>query len=106
MNKRQLKTIAISIATAIIGLVIGYFIFSEEGNHSANESKNHQHAADEQIWTCSMHPQIRKNEPGDCPICGMDLIPLADKANDNPLILEMTEDAIQLANIQTNAHWR
>lgn len=29
-----------------------------------------------QVWTCSMHPQIRLPEPGQCPICGMDLIPL------------------------------
>ncbi len=26
-------------------------------------------------WTCSMHPQIRLPEPGQCPICGMDLVP-------------------------------
>jgi hypothetical protein len=26
------------------------------------------------IWTCPMHPQIQQNEPGECPICGMDLI--------------------------------
>lgn len=29
------------------------------------------------MWTCSMHPQIRQPNPGDCPICGMDLIPVA-----------------------------
>jgi RND family efflux transporter MFP subunit len=29
------------------------------------------------LWTCSMHPQIRQPNPGDCPICGMDLIPVA-----------------------------
>ncbi len=28
------------------------------------------------IWTCSMHPQIRLDHPGKCPICGMDLIPV------------------------------
>ncbi len=28
----------------------------------------------EEIWTCSMHPQIRLPEPGQCPLCGMDLI--------------------------------
>jgi len=28
-------------------------------------------------WTCSMHPQIRKAGPGRCPICGMDLVPVA-----------------------------
>lgn len=28
-----------------------------------------------EVWTCSMHPQIRQPKPGKCPICGMDLIP-------------------------------
>lgn len=28
-------------------------------------------------WTCSMHPQVRLNKPGQCPICGMNLIPVA-----------------------------
>lgn len=30
-----------------------------------------------EIWTCSMHPQVRMDKPGDCPICGMKLIPLS-----------------------------
>lgn len=55
----------------------------------------------EEIWTCSMHPQIRQDEPGDCPICGMDLIPLTENTSNDPLILEMTEEAIRLADIQT-----
>src|SRR5690349_4652798 len=29
------------------------------------------------IWTCSMHPQIRVPNPGNCPICGMKLIPVS-----------------------------
>ncbi len=29
-----------------------------------------------QQYTCSMHPEIIRNEPGACPICGMELIPL------------------------------
>ncbi|MDP1581593.1 MAG: efflux RND transporter periplasmic adaptor subunit [Candidatus Didemnitutus sp.] len=33
------------------------------------------HAA-EQLYTCGMHPQIIKNAPGDCPICGMKLTPI------------------------------
>jgi len=32
------------------------------------------------MWTCSMHPQIRQPNPGDCPICGMDLIPVTTGA--------------------------
>ena len=31
----------------------------------------------ETVWTCSMHPQIRWSRPGQCPLCGMDLVPAA-----------------------------
>src|SRR5262245_14807660 len=34
-------------------------------------------ATSEGEWTCSMHPQIRQNRPGQCPICGMNLIPVS-----------------------------
>ena len=29
-----------------------------------------------QLWTCGMHPQVIQDAPGQCPICGMDLVPL------------------------------
>ncbi len=29
-----------------------------------------------QLWTCGMHPQVIQEEPGTCPICKMDLVPL------------------------------
>ncbi len=35
----------------------------------------------EQLYTCSMHPQIIKKAPGNCPICGMALTPI--RANTN-----------------------
>ncbi len=35
-------------------------------------------AADEDKWTCPMHPEILRNAPGDCPICGMALIPITN----------------------------
>ena len=37
-------------------------------------------AAAEQLWTCGMHPQIIKKEPGNCPICGMKLTPIRANA--------------------------
>ena len=33
-----------------------------------------------QVYTCSMHPQIRQATPGKCPICGMNLVPAAQEA--------------------------
>ena len=29
-----------------------------------------------QVWTCSMHPQIRMDHKDRCPLCGMDLTPV------------------------------
>lgn len=33
-----------------------------------------------QLYTCSMHPQVIRPEPGSCPICGMHLTPLPGEA--------------------------
>jgi multidrug efflux pump subunit AcrA (membrane-fusion protein) len=37
--------------------------------------------ADDQLWTCGMDPQVVEDEPGSCPICGMDLVPLRTNAD-------------------------
>lgn len=85
-----------------LGLFFGWLIF-----HSTHPSelKPDQaiESASETIWTCSMHPQIRLSEPGKCPICGMDLIPLA-KTN-SPVdanAIHLTKDAVALANVHTS----
>ncbi len=43
-------------------------------------------------YTCPMHPQIRRNAPGSCPICGMALEPqgIPDAEGTNPELKEMT----------------
>jgi membrane fusion protein, copper/silver efflux system len=52
-----------------------------------------------------MHPQIRMNHPGKCPICGMDLIPLteysAEEEANSPDEIKMSEEASKIADIQT-----
>ena len=48
--------------------------------------------ADERIYTCPMHPQIRQKGPGSCPICGMALEPETASVNEgpNPELVDMT----------------
>lgn len=38
-------------------------------------------------WSCSMHPQVRQNKPGRCPICGMELIPVY-KTDEGEIIID------------------
>ena len=44
------------------------------------------------LYTCPMHPEIRRSEPGSCPICGMALEPVqpAAQAESNPELRDMT----------------
>lgn len=39
-----------------------------------DHSKHQQPATSTQVYTCPMHPQIIREKPGACPICGMDLV--------------------------------
>jgi len=43
-------------------------------------------------YTCPMHPQVRQEAPGSCPICGMALEPLAvgEDTGTNPELVDMT----------------
>ena len=100
-----MKTNKYLIPTAFLigGILLGWLFF-----HSSSkvESENHQHAefGKETIWSCSMHPQIRKHEVGKCPLCGMDLIQISQSSGSNvdPSAVHLTKDAVQLANVQTS----
>ena len=49
--------------------------------------------ADDRIYTCPMHPEVRQKGPGTCPKCGMALEPLAPSAEDegaNHELVDMT----------------
>lgn len=98
MKNITTKTIVRALGVLALGVVIGWLLFGD----SNTSSETHQHEATETIWTCSMHPQIQQNEPGKCPLCGMDLIPLTNSdAAIDPLAVKMSETAMQLAAIQT-----
>ena len=93
--------ILIYLGLLAVGLLLGWLLFGgsskEEADHSQNEVTQTN-----QMWTCSMHPQIMQPEPGDCPICGMDLIP-AEAGADGLTAdqFKLTANAMALANIQT-----
>jgi len=94
-----------------IGLFLGWVFFhpSKDELIHADQIEGHEghdHSSeDPTTWTCSMHPQIKQDKPGQCPICAMDLIPLAtaQSADENvdPNEIVLSESAAKLADIQT-----
>ena len=74
----------------VIGVLLGLMLRARRQLFQTNQSASVEslHAGHEQekpsIWTCSMHPQIRRDGPGSCPICGMDLVPVKKSAGWNP----------------------
>lgn len=57
-----------------------------------------------QVWTCSMHPQVRQPSSGLCPICNMDLIPLLSNGNEEAGLRELTisPEAASLLDIRVS----
>lgn len=73
------------------------------GGGEEHPDHEHTHIDENGVeYTCSMHPQIRQNEPGQCPLCGMALTPVNNKkgGESSPFILEMTPEAVALSNVQ------
>ncbi len=93
-----------------LALVLGAFIVGrgmESGAMRASPSAAGAPPGSEdrpQVWTCSMHPQIRLPNAGPCPICFMDLIPLRAGSDGDPTapVLTLSPSARTLAEIQTS----
>jgi membrane fusion protein, copper/silver efflux system len=100
-KKFFLNKYTIGVFLLFVGLFLGWLFFHD----SASDTKpiTGQSGSEKIIWTCSMHPQIRKDQPGQCPICGMDLIPLQNSNTEvDSNAIEMSESAMKLAQVQTS----
>lgn len=96
MNKLKNYTVKLKFLFFIVLLIM-----------VAASCKQEQHkvvkVANKSYYTCSMHPQIHEDHPGDCPICGMELIKVKEAgtmAGSNQIVL--TAAQIRLASIQTD----
>ena len=68
----KLKPLRLALAVVLLaGLAVGAYFVSRSGDAPTGEK---------QLYTCSMHPEIIRDKPGDCPICGMKLTPIPKKS--------------------------
>ncbi|HYM93350.1 MAG TPA: efflux RND transporter periplasmic adaptor subunit [Chitinophagaceae bacterium] len=53
-------------------------------------------------YTCSMHPQVMEEHPGNCPICGMKLIEAKKSQSQKPGEVQLSNVQMELGNIQVD----
>ncbi len=92
----------------IIGIVAGNLIFGGGSKSGANvtelTAEEHEHVPGT-TWTCAMHPQIREDEPGNCPICGMELVALEsddDSGDEGEYTVKLSNTAMKIAEVSTS----
>lgn len=95
------------VLVVVAALVAGYLLRggpvapSEAPRTAASQPATQEQA---EIWTCSMHPQIRQPKPGRCPICHMELVPVRTAGGAGPSSerrLAVSAEAAKLMEIET-----
>jgi Cu(I)/Ag(I) efflux system membrane fusion protein len=84
----------------IIGILLAFVITVTACRNKDSEDHSKHNSGDVSYYTCSMHPQIRVDKPGKCPICYMDLIPVKNNDSETDEI-SLSEQQIKLGNITT-----
>ncbi len=94
-----MKNMKIKLMISLLATLLLAFACSNSDNSNKNENE---------YWTCTMHPQVHKDGPGACPICGMDLIKkvvdhtadVSSKSDMEGMITLTTNEQI-MANVST-----
>ena len=90
-------------AIGVAALALAATLISQKSPTAASVPSSSA-APEGEVWTCSMHPQIRLPKPGKCPICSMPLIRVGgdtkSSATEEPM-LQLSEHARAMASVET-----
>jgi len=81
--------------------VIGVSVISLTGCKEKKQAETASVKADV-YYTCSMHPQVHAERPGNCPICGMKLIAVSKTSMSTAAEVHLTSEQITLGNIHVD----
>lgn len=80
--------------------MLGILLFLMVGLWSGCQKKEEAHSHPKQMYTCSMHPEIRRDKPGNCPICGMTLVPVRENEGGESEKTEKDDPTVKLKENQ------
>jgi len=95
-------------ASLLVGGAVGYRLAGRHWRDASAPAPPEPAASESSVkwWTCSMHPQIRMDHAGQCPLCGMDLEPVKSTAGGDQSgqadHLTLSEHARTMARVATS----
>lgn len=100
--RRKLLSLILILSGVAAGMAVMRFA-GPSGDRADSPTAAAQTAAPAKVWTCSMHPQIRMDHPGLCPLCGMDLTPVEEESEvgDGAVHLTLSKRARTMAKVNT-----
>ncbi|AZQ62209.1 efflux RND transporter periplasmic adaptor subunit [Flammeovirga pectinis] len=100
--EKYIKSYGTLVIVFVVGVFMGWLFFGGESTSEEMSSTHHEHT-EGTFYTCSMHPQIHQKDPGNCPLCGMKLIPESGDTSVDVNHITLSKSATALANIQTTS---
>ena len=96
----MLKTALVIAVALVVVTVVGLWVAGVEESRGPSPS-GRVAGTNVAVWTCSMHPQIRSDKPGACPICGMPLVPMTSRGDASAAGIVLPETGRRVAQIET-----
>ncbi len=96
------------IAVLLLGIIVGYWVRGKDpvaiqladSQISASEKEVSDDAGKNTLYACPMMCVPPMEKPGDCPVCGMELLPVSDDLEEDRTRLKLSPEAMALAQIQ------
>ncbi len=109
------KMAAAVVAAFSLGIMLPTVLILNPGDWEWADSLVHSRAHLEpetgapetgRLWTCGMHPQVVQNQPGNCPICQMRLVPVKDSGTPTSSQQPRAETTPGAQSERRVKHWR
>lgn len=107
MNATKILALATMSALALAGCRKGE---SPAAAHSDPEAPRTAAKRERAMWHCPMHPTVIREEPGKCPLCGMDLVPFVeppasgtDAADADAPVVSLDPATVQKTGVETES---